>query len=411
MRETTPLWTFQGGASPSSLSMSLDGKFAGVGHKNGLTFLNESGRPVWNNKKIRRVRDISVSTRTGLMSIASDQKVFYLVDKGGKIRWHRELQSKAVSTSISSRGTLIAVGTDEGRLIIYGSNGKVKWEKHLSNSDFPVNSVDISSDGQFIVAGTNYSRVYLYNIKGDVLWTKETSGEVLQTCISSNGDYVGYLTSDNTFTFGVKSSRILWEETFSVKPIWIDMTQTADFVSIGETPSKVTLFNKKGRKVWGFKSRQSTKGVMASGGGYLFLGGIDGVYKYTLEPYLQRLMKYAHNRIEKAVSDNLDTTTAKKLFQTAQSDFKNKNHLSFLVNIQQASRSAREARIIESDITPNERRLERNEMEKNQANITNITENSEDEMMSKLVQLAEMHENGILSEEEFLMAKSKLLRL
>jgi len=411
MRETTPLWTFQGGASPSSLSMSLDGKFAGVGYKNGLTFLNESGRPVWNNKKIRRVRDISVSTRTGLMSIASDQKVLYLVDKGGKIRWHRELQSKAVSTSISSRGTLIAVGTDEGRLIIYGSNGKVKWEKHLSNSDFPVNSVDISSDGQFIVAGTNYSRVYLYNIKGDVLWTKETSGEVLQTCISSNGDYVGYLTSDNTFTFGVKSSRILWEETFSVQPIWIDMTQTADFVSIGETPSKVTLFNKKGRKVWGFKSRQSTKGVMASGGGYLFLGGIDGVYKYTLEPYLQRLMKYAHNRIEKAVSDNLDTTTAKKLFQTAQSDFKNKNHLSFLVNIQQASRSAREARIIESDITPNERRLERNEMEKNQANITNITENSEDEMMSKLVQLAEMHENGILSEEEFLMAKSKLLRL
>ena len=411
MRETTPLWTFQGGASPSSLSMSLDGKFAGVGHKNGLTFLNESGRPVWNNKKIRRVRDISVSTRTGLMSIASDQKVLYLIDKGGKIRWHRELQSKAVATSISSRGTTIAVGTDEGRLIVYGSNGKVKWEKHLSNSDFPVNSVDISSDGQFIVAGTNYSRVYLYNIKGDVLWTKETSGEVLQTCISSNGDYVGYLTSDNTFTFGVKSSRILWEETFSVQPIWIDMTQTADFISIGETPSKVTLFNKKGRKVWGFKSRQSTKGVMASGGGYLFLGGIDGVYKYTLEPYLQRLMKYAHNRIEKAVSDNLDTTTAKKLFQTAQSDFKKKNHLSFLVNIQQASRSAREARIIESDITPNERRLERNEMEKNQANITNVTENSEDEMISKLVQLAEMHENGILSEEEFLMAKSKLLRL
>ena len=411
MRETTPLWTFQGGASPSSLSMSLDGKFAGVGHKNGLTFLNESGRPVWNNKKIRRVRDISVSTRTGLMSIASDQKVLYLIDKGGKIRWHRELQSKAVATSISSRGTTIAVGTDEGRLIVYGSNGKVKWEKHLSNSDFPVNSVDISSDGQFIVAGTNYSRVYLYNIKGDVLWTKETSGEVLQTCISSNGDYVGYLTSDNTFTFGVKSSRILWEETFSVQPIWIDMTQTADFVSIGETPSKVTLFNKKGRKVWGFKSRQSTKGVMASGGGYLFLGGIDGVYKYTLEPYLQRLMKYAHNRIEKAVSDNLDTTTAKKLFQTAQSDFKKKNHLSFLVNIHQASRSAREARIIESDITPNERRLERNEMEKNQANITNVTENSEDEMISKLVQLAEMHENGILSEEEFLMAKSKLLRL
>lgn len=411
MRESTPIWTFQGGASPSALSISLDGKFAGVGHKNGLTFLNESGRPVWNNSKIRRVRDISVSTSAGLMSIASGQKVIYLVNRDGKIRWHRELPSKAVSTSINSSGTLIVVGTDEGRLILYDGKGKIKWEKHLSNSDFSVNSVDISSDGQFIVAGTNYSRVYLYNIEGEVLWTKETSGEVIQTCISSNGDYVGYLSSDNTFTFGVKSSRILWEENFSVQPIWIDMTQTADFISIGETDSKVTLFNKKGRKVWGFKSRQTTKGVMASGGGYLFLGGADGVYKYTLEPYLQRLLKHANTQIDKSVSDNLDTTTAKKYFQTAQSDLKKKDHLNFLMNVQQASRSAREARIIESDTTSNERRLERNEMEKDQANITGVADNNEDEMMSKLVQLAEMHESGILSKEEFLRAKSKLLRL
>ena len=411
MRELTPIWTFQGSSSPSSLSISLDGKFVGVGHKNGLALLNESGRPVWNNSKIRSIRDISVSTRTGLMSIASGQKVLYLVNRDGKIRWHRELSSTAVSTSINSRGTVIAVGTDEGRLIIYDGKGKVKWEKHLSDADFSINSVDISSDGQFIVAGTNYSRVYLYNIQGDILWSKETSGEVIQTCISSNGDYVGYLTSDNTFTFGVKSSRILWEERFSVQPVWIDMTQTADFISIGETDSKVTLFNKKGRKVWGFKSRQTTKGVMASGGGYLFLGGADGVYKYTLEPYLQRLLKHANTQIDKSVSDNLDTTTAKKYFQTAQSDLKKKDHLNFLMNVQQASRSAREARIIESDTTSNERRLERNEMEKDQANITGVADNNEDEMMSKLVQLAEMHESGILSKEEFLMAKSKLLRL
>ena len=38
-------------------------------------------------------------------------------------------------------------------------------------------------------------------------------------------------------------------------------------------------------------------------------------------------------------------------------------------------------------------------------------ENSDDELMSKLVQLAEMREKGVLSEEEFIMAKSKLLQL
>ena len=410
MRESAPLWTFQGGASPTALSISLDGKFAGVGHKSGLTLLNQNGRPVWNNNKIRRIKDISVSTRTGKMSIASAQKVIYLVKRTGEAIWHRELQSSAVSTSISSNGDLIAVGTSLGRLIVYDGKGKVKWETHLSNSDFPVNTVNVSSDGQFILAGTDYSHIYLYDRNGEILWAKETSAEVLQTCISSNGDYLGYLTADRTFYFGVKSSRILWEKTFDQQPVWIDMTQTADFVTIGESSAKITLFTKEGRKVWGFKPRPSPKGVMASGGGSVFLGGRGGVYKYSLEPYLKRLLLHTRKRIEKAFNENLDTTTAKKYFKSAESNFKSGNHLDFLVTVQQARRSAREARIIESEMTPNERRIERNEMEK-QSSMTSGADSGEDELMSKLVQLAEMREGGILSEEEFVIAKSKLLKL
>ena len=410
MRESAPLWTFQGGASPTALSISLDGKFAGVGHKSGLTLLNQNGRPVWNNNKIRRIKDISVSTRTGKMSIASAQKVIYLVKRTGEAIWHRELQSSAVSTSISSNGDLIAVGTSLGRLIVYDGKGKVKWETHLSNSDFPVNTVNVSSDGQFILAGTDYSHIYLYDRNGEILWAKETSAEVLQTCISSNGDYLGYLTADRTFYFGVKSSRILWEKTFDQQPVWIDMTQTADFVTIGESSAKITLFTKEGRKVWGFKPRPSPKGVMASGGGSVFLGGRGGVYKYSLEPYLKRLLLHTRKRIEKAFNENLDTTTAKKYFKSAESNFKSGNHLDFLVTVQQARRSAREARIIESEMTPNERRIERNEMEK-QSSMTSGADSGEDELMSKLVQLAEMRESGILSEEEFVIAKSKLLKL
>ena len=410
MRESAPLWTFQGGASPTALSISLDGKFAGVGHKSGLTLLNQNGRPVWNNNKIRRIRDISVSTRTGKMSIASAQKVVYLVKHTGEAIWHRELQSSAVSTSISSNGDLIVVGTSLGRLIVYDGKGKVKWETHLSNSDFPVNTVNVSSDGQFILAGTDYSHIYLYDRNGEILWAKETSAEVLQTCISSNGDYLGYLTADRTFYFGVKSSRILWEKTFDQQPVWIDMTQTADFVTIGESSAKITLFTKEGRKVWGFKPRPSPKGVMASGGGSVFLGGRGGVYKYSLEPYLKRLLLHTRKRIEKAFNENLDTTTAKKYFKSAESNFKSGNHLDFLVTVQQARRSAREARIIESEMTPNERRIERNEMEK-QSSMASGADSGEDELMSKLVQLAEMRESGILSEEEFVIAKSKLLKL
>ena len=409
MRETPPLWTFQGGSSPTALSISFDGKFAGVGKKSGLVLLNHNGRPVWTNNKIKRITDISVSTKTGKMAIASSQKVIYLVKRTGESIWHRELQSSAVSTSISANGDLIAVGTSLGRLIVYDGRGKVVWENHLSNADFPVNTVDVSSDGRFIMAGTDYSNVYLYDRKGEVLWAKETSAEVVQTCMSSNGDYVGYLTSDRTFYFGVKGSRILWEKTFNQQPVWVDMTQTADFVTIGESSSKVTVFTKEGRKVWGFKPRQSSKGVMASGGGFVFSGGPGGVYKYSLEPYLKRLLVHTQKRIEKAFNENLDTTAAKKFFQTAQTSFKAGKHLDFLVSVQQARRSAREARIIESDATPNQRRIERNEMERKED--TPVPDSEEGELMSKLVQLAEMRESGILSEEEFVIAKSKLLNL
>ena len=87
MRETPPLWTFQGGSSPTALSISFDGKFAGVGKKSGLILLNQNGRPVWTNNKIKRVTDISVSTKTGTMAIASSQKVVYLVKRTGESIW------------------------------------------------------------------------------------------------------------------------------------------------------------------------------------------------------------------------------------------------------------------------------------------------------------------------------------
>ena len=119
---------------------------------------------------------------------------------------------------------------------------------------------------------------------------------------------------------------------------------------------------------------------------------------------------YTSKRIEKAFNENLDTTTAKKYFKSAESNFKSGNHLDFLVSVQQARRSAREARIIESEMTPNERRIERNEMEK-QTSVASIDKSGEEELMSKLVQLAEMRESGILSEKEFVIAKSKLLKL
>ena len=408
MRPASANWSFRENISPSALSVTLDGKHTAIGTRNGLVFLNSRGRLLWFNKKIRRINDVSVSTRSGKIAVGSSQKVLYLVNMRGESLWHREIESSVLATSINSRGNLIAVGTDEGKLILYDGKGKKLWEVHLSNSDFSVNSVDITSDGEFIVAGTDYSHLYMYDVKGNVLWSKETGSEVIETCISANGDYLGYLTSDRRFSFCVKNSRVLWENTFDSQPLWIDMAQTADFVSVGESPNKVNLYNKSGRKVWGFGNETSRIGVMASGGGNVVLGNKGGIFNYSLEPYLKRLLSGCKKGIIKASDDNLDTTAAKKMYDLASKNFSDANYLDFLTNIQKARNLAREARIIESTESPSERRLERNEYEETS---DTSQENTEDEMMSKLVQLAEMRENGILSEEEFIMAKSKLLRL
>jgi len=408
MRPATAIWSFRESISLSALSVSLDGKNTALGTKNGLIFLNSRGRPVWFNKKIRRIKDVSVSTHSGKIAIGSSQKVLYLLNTKGKSLWHRELDSSVIAVSISARGNLIAIGTDKGKLMLFDGKGKKKWEVHLSNSDFSVNSVDISSNGEFILAGTDYSHLYLYDSNGNVLWSKETGSEVLKTCISSNGDYLGYLTSNRKFSFCVKNSRVLWENTFDSQPLWIDMAQTADFVSVGESSNKVNLYNKSGRKVWGFRNEVSRMGVMASGGGNIILGNKGGVFNYSLEPYLKRLLNSCQKSIIKATNQNLDTTTARKTYDIASKNFSNSNYLEFLINIQKARNYAREARVIESDDTPSERRLERNEIEESH---TLPQENNEDEMMAKLVQLAEMREKGILSENEFIIAKSKLLRL
>ena len=408
MRPAIATWSFRENISPSAMSVTLDGKLTAIGTRNGLISLNSSGRLSWFNKKIRRINDVSVSTQSGKIAVGSSQKVLYLVNRKGESLWHRELESSVTATSINFRGNLIAIGTDEGKLILYDGKGKKLWEVHLSNSDFSVNSVDITSDGEFIVAGTDYSHLYLYDVKGNVLWSKDTGSEVLHTCLSANGDYLGYLTSDRKFSFCVKNSRVLWEKTFDSQPLWIDMAQTADFVSIGESSNKVNLYNKSARKVWGFINETSRFGVMASGGGNVVLVNKGGVFNYSLEPYLERLLSNCKKGIIKASDENLDTTDAKKMYSLASKNFSDAKYLQFLTNVHKARNLAREARVIESAESPSERRLERNEFEE-ESDISQ--ENSEDEMMSKLVQLAEMREKGILSEQEFIMAKSKLLRL
>ena len=105
MRPASATWSFRENISPSALSVALDGKYSAVGTPNGLIFLNSRGRLLWYNKKIRKIKDVSVSTQSGKIAVGSSQKVLYLVNLKGESLWHRELDSSVLAVSISFEGT------------------------------------------------------------------------------------------------------------------------------------------------------------------------------------------------------------------------------------------------------------------------------------------------------------------
>ena len=70
-------------------------------------------------------------------------------------------------------------------------------------------------------------------------------------------------------------------------------------------------------KVWGFGNEKSRIGVMASGGGNVILGNKGGIFNYSLEPYLKRLLTGCQKSIIKATDQNLDTSEARKTYDIA----------------------------------------------------------------------------------------------
>ena len=173
------------------------------------------------------------------------------------------------------------------------------------------------------MAGTDYSHLYLYDSKGNVLWSKETGSEVLKTCISSNGDYLGYLTSRYAdFHFALKIhgcfGRIhLIHSRYGL--IWHKLLIL--FQSESHQTKLIFTINL-GKKVWGFVNEKSRIGVMASGGGNVILGNKGGVFNYSLEPYLKKIVTKLSEEHHQSFEQNLDTSLAKKTAEASKNFFK-----------------------------------------------------------------------------------------
>ena len=197
----------------------------------------------------------------------------------------------------------------------------------------------------YVVVGTDYMHIYLYDAKGNVLWGTETTGKVLEACVSNNGDYIGYMTDDSRIYFVVKNSRVIWEYHFNRQPLWIDMVGTADFVVVGETPRKVSIFSKSGRRTWSFKLQApGTIGRLADSGGNILVSGRNGeVTMLGIEAYLARLLRQAQRLVERTRAKGFDAHEAEQQLYAAERALEDGAHQEFLDTVARAKNAAQEA--------------------------------------------------------------------
>ena len=232
-----------------------------------------------------------------------------------------------------------------GSLYAYDRTGKLLWEHRPGGTGFRINDIAISTNGQYVAVGTDYSHIYLYSASGSVLWASETTGKVLEACISSNGDYIGYLTDDQSVYFAVKNSRVVWDYRFEQQPLWIDMVSTADFMVVGETPHRVSVFSKSGRRTWSFELQApGTIGRLADSGGNILVGGRKGeVTMLGIEAYLARLLRQAQRLVERTRAKGFDAHEAEQQLYAAERALEDGSHQEFLDTLARAREAAQEA--------------------------------------------------------------------
>jgi|TARA_Y100000310_G_scaffold345151_1_gene462204 hypothetical protein len=328
------------------MAVGSEGEFCAIGSRQGgVTFLGPDGRQLWRMQEIPDIRDISLAGNARAVLVASGDNAIHYLDRRGREIWNRTTSHAATSVGVSNRADLVVVGTRRGNLSAYDRTGKLLWEHQPGGTDFRINDIVISANGHYVVVGTDYMHIYLYDAKGNVLWATETTGKVLEACVSNNGDYIGYMTDDQRIYFAVKNSRVIWEYHFNRQPFWIDMASTADFLVVGESLRKVSVFTKSGRRAWSFELPDgSPVGRMARSGGHVLVGSRQGgATMLGIEAFLGKLLRQSQRQVERARGEGLDTSEADQLLYAAKRALADGSHQEFLETVGKANAAAQEA--------------------------------------------------------------------
>jgi len=293
----------------NTVAISKDGKYFGaVSGKKVYFFSGEQKKLLWsfclNCKEdpfpgLSSMSGIALSS-DGKFIAATLGSTLYLFEKDSNTPlWNKEIESSAIGVDMSDSGNYITAGvanagTKGDKVFLFDINGNLLWGYKAEHPDYLQTGnfykPDMTPDGEYVAISTGCPdrRAYLFSKKGEVVFRTDMLTEdspVHKSAISSDGELIAYsmdhMQGKEVLILFNKQGKKLWgfSSTKDATARAVSISSKGNYIAIGTTAGSIYLFSKENNTpLWSFSSGSSFSQIgdvkLSGDGSYLVAGGV-----------------------------------------------------------------------------------------------------------------------------------------
>lgn len=189
-------------------SLSPDGSHVITASETELSYLDNSGKMLWNYTSSSDINTLSFSSDSSTILTSAGHEIRYF-DKEGKLLWTFDTDYGDINAKLSPDGKYVVVGDAQngfdGKIYFVDNTGHLIKESQVGS---PTLSISIADDSSRVAIGTNWATM-LFTSSGDLIWDDKITSQV---AISSDGSFIAGVSGavDGTYlTYFDKHGNIL----------------------------------------------------------------------------------------------------------------------------------------------------------------------------------------------------------
>jgi hypothetical protein len=189
-------------------SLSPDGSHVITASGTELSYLDNSGKVLWNYTSSSDINSISFSSDSSNVLTSAGHQIQYF-DKEGKLLWTFDTDYGDINAKLSPDGKYVVAGDApsgyDGKIYFIDNTGHLIAESQVGS---PTLFISISDDSSRVAIGTNWA-IMLFTSTGDLIWDDKITSQV---AISSDGSFIAGVSGagDGTYlTYFDKHGNIL----------------------------------------------------------------------------------------------------------------------------------------------------------------------------------------------------------